>query len=137
LLDSDARINRNVKKKKKYTYRHTSTKSINPTGNKKAIIIAPYQSDFNDDLCSIKTMLQNKGFHVDAYVDTSMSDCNIIKTNLNSDIFEAFKILNEYDFIYINSHGNNDLIATGIPNNSTNTLLINSNKGVGITGSDV
>ena len=107
--------------------------SVSPsTGNKRALILSGFQKNFGEDLCPIKEALESGGFKVDFVVDIEM--CGVPATTFDKRIIEYVNILNEYDVIYFNTHGNIDVLNLGIPydpNKSSEELLsFKRNEGV-------
>ena len=68
--------------------------SVLPSGDGKALILAPFHSDFNENLEQISRLLSSAGFEVDKYED---ADANL--SRFNGDF------LNNYDVVYISTHG--------------------------------
>ena len=94
-----------------------TAQSVSPAGRYKALILSGYQWDFGDDLCPIKFALENSGFSVDFVVDIKMCADALVKTFDQRIFTDYISRLHEYDVIYINTHGNTDLLLTGIPYN--------------------
>ncbi len=69
-------------------------KPVLPNGNGKALILAPFQSDFNTDLDQISILLESAGYDVDSYTD-------------NNATLSKFRgsFLNDFDIIFIRTHG--------------------------------
>lgn len=65
-----------------------------PNGNGKALILAPFQSDFNTDLDQISILLESAGYEVNSYTDSNAT-------------LSKFKgsFLNDFDIIFISTHG--------------------------------
>jgi len=94
---------------------------IEPVKSKKALIYLPFQSDFKKDYRSLIEELYKQ------YDLTVLSSRDIIiningntkkfnKINFNLSIFtQYFQHLNEYDFIFIDTHSSKSSIAVGIP----------------------
>jgi uncharacterized protein (TIGR02145 family) len=82
--------------------------SITPTGQGKALILAPFQDSFKTDLDQISELLTTAGYSVDAYLN---SDANL----------ERFRgsFLNNYDIIIISTHGIANTMTWGRTNTST------------------
>ena len=97
--------------------------SVSPEGSKKALILSDWQSEFNDDVCSMKNNLESVGFSVDVIIDTDEPSCGITKSDFHDSIY-YYSNLDKYDFIHIAAHGGEDSIITGIPA-STNEDDIN------------
>ena len=101
-----------------------------PKGNK-AIILAPFQSDFKEDLDLIKNTLQSAGFEVVSFLNEKAT-------------LEKFhgSFLSDYDVIYITSHGNGlawtigggtfSNIVTGEVISEDQDLIIKNNNWEGI-----
>ena len=91
-----------------------TARSISPSGKKKALILSGFQGQFGEDLCPIKKTLEASGFSVDFIVDIDM--CDVSATTFDQRIiYDYLDNLHEYDVIYINTHGNTDLLVLGIP----------------------
>lgn len=125
LLDAEYRLapeNINNRQLNKRDYnsglksKHSSSRfvqqRISPTGSRKALIISGYQNDFGEDLCPIKSSFEDANYTVDLVVDKSM--CGTQGTNFGENIINYMNSFDKYDAIYINTHGNINLIATGI-----------------------
>lgn len=67
---------------------------ITPNGTGKALILAPFQSFFQEALDSYKKWLENAGYKVDIYINEAAT----------LDQFRG-SFLDDYDVVYISSHG--------------------------------
>jgi hypothetical protein len=67
---------------------------FNPTGNKKALILAPFQSSMNSDLNKMTQYLELAGYTVEKYLNAAAN-------------LERFRgsFLNDYDIVLIRTHG--------------------------------
>ena len=94
---------------------------IEPVSAKKALIYLPFQSDFDSDVGNIilallpnftVTVISNK----DVIVNVGGRDQVFPAVNFDLQILENYILkLNEYDFIYFDSHANLEMISLGIP----------------------
>lgn len=73
-----------------------------PTGEGKALILAPFHSDFNENLELISSLLASAGYDVDIFENE----------NANLARFHG-DYLNNYDVIYISTHGGANLSTRG------------------------
>jgi len=71
----------------KYYSKEIEPYFVSPEGSKKALILSDWQSDFNDDVCSMKNNLESVGFSVDVIIDTDEPSCGIIKSDFNDSIY--------------------------------------------------
>lgn len=106
-------------------FENTKGPSSFPTGNKQALILAPFQHKFNSNLEELAGYLKSAGYEVDQALDSEA----------RLDYFRG-SFLNDYDVVFISTHGvaygktvdgrNTTLLLTGeeINDYRTNSLLL-------------
>jgi len=111
--DSKKQINQKINKINNW---NILEKIVPSAGTKKALILSGFQNEFNEDteLCKLKSSLQSSGYKIDFITDKAM--CNKKASNFSDkNILSYFEKLNTYDIIYINTHGGENSLNTGIP----------------------
>jgi len=103
----------NTKSGDHITAKQTATNIIVPKGNGRALILAPFQHDFNTDMDNISGKLKSAGYEVDLFPDSEVS-------------FEKFRgdFLSQYDIVIIDTHGGVTKLASGELTTSINTGIV-------------
>lgn len=155
LLDADYRVSPDNLGRSAGTSKNKSKKNspvspgsrqprISPSGDGRALILSGYQNDFNENICPIKVALEQASFAVDFVVDKTM--CGVTGTEFDGEITEYVNSFDNYDVIYINTHGGINkergwnAIGTGIraddPDNPSEQLVeFAQQPGVGLFSS--